>query len=81
MTKTEVKILVESDDKLQWWAAILFAEISEFVDAQKGGHDVETIYKCIRGKVEEFPGLVIQTMLDRAKKENHAKTNQQTQDS
>lgn len=80
MTKAEVKILVESDDKLQWWAAILFAEICELMDALKAGHDPASILQCVKSKVDEFPELVIQTCIEKVKAD-HAKTNQQTQDS
>lgn len=74
MTKQEVKDLCEDDDKLQWWAMVLFAEICELVqtiDNAYGG-DPQTLTKMVRGKVQEFPRLVIQRQLEKAK-ENREK--------
>ena len=31
MTKDQVKTICEADEKLQWWAMVLFAEISDLV--------------------------------------------------
>lgn len=65
MTKDEIKLLCETDDKLQWWAMVLFAEISALVNSQK---DIdEDICTFIRMKVDEFPRLVVCRSLEKAK--------------
>lgn len=44
MTKDEVKLLCETNDKLQWWAMVLFAELMSDVPAARDGtrHDAQS---------------------------------------
>lgn len=65
MIKQEVKTLCEADDKLQWWAALLFAEISE-LEQQCHPGDEAACWSLTRAKVKEFPKLVIQRQLEQA---------------
>lgn len=66
MTKNEVKAICEADDRLQWWAMVLFAEISELMS---GGYreDKDAVHSYVRSKVEEFPRLVVQRAVEKAK--------------
>lgn len=65
MSKDEIKLLCEEDNKLQWWAMVLFAEISELVTSQ---YDMDVaVYKVIKAKVEEFPRLVIMNAVNKVK--------------
>lgn len=66
MTKADVKLLCEADDHLQWWAMVLFAEISELVDSS-AGYGAEAVFPLIATKVKEFPGLVIERAKQKAK--------------
>lgn len=60
LTKDTIKPICEADDKLQWWAMVLFAEISELVYSEQSGKcDERVAYSLIRCKVMEFPRLVI----------------------
>lgn len=68
MNKDAIKTLCESDPRLQWWAMVLFAEISEMVDYQQGRFDA-AVMKVIATKVDEFPRLVVQESLNKAKGE------------
>jgi len=66
MTKDEIKLLCEDNQQLQWWAMVLFAEISELV---KHGHKNDTaIWQIVEAKVDEFPKLVVSEALQNAKK-------------
>lgn len=76
MTKDEVKTLCEDDDKLQWWAMVLFAEIMEVASVGASYENNEkaiaryvekAIARYVRIKVEEFPRLVIQRQLEKVK--------------
>lgn len=68
MTKADVKALCETDGQLQWWAMVLFAEISELAGTHSGYRDDDKlIASCVRSKVDEFPRLVIQRALEKAK--------------
>ncbi len=66
MTKVEVKSLCEADDKLQWWAMVLFAEIAEVAESGYRDDD-KVIAQYVRAKIAEFPRLVIQRQLEKAK--------------
>lgn len=59
MTKNDVKTICEADDELQWWAMVLFAEISDTATGYYG-KDPDVIVRTVMSKVEEFPRLVIQ---------------------
>ena len=66
MTKDEVKALCEDDQKLQWWAMVLFAEIASL--SQSGyWNDDQAIAGYVRSKIEEFPRLVVQRQLEKIK--------------
>lgn len=68
MTKEEVKLLCEHDEKLRWWAMVLFAELSElavsYTNKECGD---ETFASITLRKIEEFPHLVIHNQIQRAK--------------
>lgn len=67
MTKADVKKLCEADDKLQWWAMVLFAEIAELVAmVHPSQHDLKSVWPTVQSKVEEFPRLVVQRKLEEA---------------
>ncbi len=68
MTQAEVKTLCEADDKLQWWAMVLFAEIAGFVPQAEefGGDANKLIADYVRNKTKEFPRLVIRRALENA---------------
>lgn len=68
MTKNDVKLLCETDQQLQWWAMVLFAEISELmIHGHKYG---QAEWDCVQMKVEEFPKIVVQRALEKAKQES-----------
>jgi len=68
MTKQEIKTLIESDDKLQWRAAVLFAEISEYDHLDKTGYNLsdKEFRNLITQKIKEFPQIVINRQLEEA---------------
>jgi hypothetical protein len=66
VSKDDVKLLCETDDKLQWWAMVLFAEIVALVHSGYGKED-NTLAEYVRAKVEEFPRIIIQRQLEKAK--------------
>ncbi len=72
MTKSEIKLLCEADIKLQWWAMVLFAEISEIV-ANRPKCD-ESAYAVIQTKVDEFRNLIIQRSLEIAQDQMELKS-------
>ena len=59
-------LLCEHDEKLQWWAMVLFAEISEVVSAYPKVD--EAVYSLLKCKVAEFEKLVVSNALEQAKK-------------
>lgn len=67
MTKNEIKSLCEDDTQLQWWAMVLFAEICEVISGGYG-QDRDAVFRFVQQKEAEFPRLVIQRQLERAKK-------------
>jgi hypothetical protein len=67
MTKNEVKTLGEGDDKLQWWAMVLFAEICEIVENERNGYTATELYPSIAQKTKEWERLVQGRMLEIAK--------------
>lgn len=71
MTKDQVKTVCEADDHLQWWAMVLFAEISELILHSnldtRDLHDAKILYDMTKRKVEEFPFFIVQRTLDQAK--------------
>lgn len=69
MTKAEVKDLCEFDPKLQWWAMVLFAEIMEFerVNCRVTPEGRDRMCRFVEDKCLEFPRLVVQEQLNRAK--------------
>ena len=68
MTKQDVKDLCESDDKLQWWAMVLFAEISDLAGPQSQCRDHDkSVAEYVRAKVSEFPRLVVHRQLEKAR--------------
>lgn len=67
MKKDEVKTLCEADDKLQWWAMVLFAEICDLAHATEQGVLFNgDLGSCVRRKCEEFPRLVIHRQIEKA---------------
>lgn len=62
MTKAQVKNLIEGDAKLQWFAAVLFAEVCELLALRDAGHSLDSIWTVIKGKPREFEMFVIQRM-------------------
>jgi hypothetical protein len=78
MTKNEIKTLCEDDNKLQWWAMVLFAEICDMV--QNGySPDDPAVCSVIKCKVDEFPKLVIQRQLEKVKEKNEAEEAKQNE--
>lgn len=68
MTKNDVKTLCEDDDKLQWWAMVLFAEIMEVASVGAPyADDDEAVANYVRSKAAEFPRLIVQRQLEKAK--------------
>lgn len=72
MTKAEIKLLCEDDDQLNWWAMVLFAEISEYWDYIEKNYSrldgqAATFTDIVSGKVKEFEKLVIQRAKEKAK--------------
>jgi hypothetical protein len=75
LTKQEVKTLAEADDQLQWWAMVLFAEVSDLaMSADHGGYDATAIYPLIVQKVKEFERIVVRRQVERAAKPDDGKT-------
>lgn len=66
MTKKEIKSLCEDDPQLQWWAMVLFAEICE-VATGPYREDRDAVFRFVQQKEAEFPRLVIQRQLEKAK--------------
>ena len=66
MTKQEVKDLCEDDKEMCWWAMVLFAEIME-VGTGPHAKDRDALYLFVKWKVEEFPRLLVQRQLSKAK--------------
>lgn len=69
LTKQDIKDLCEANDQLQWWAMVLFAEISELVTHYKStGQDLTRgAIDVIQTKVDEFPRLVVQEAIKQSK--------------
>lgn len=68
MTKQEIKDLCEDDPKLQWWAMVLFVEISEVAHNGYGyGPDDRVLAEFVHAKVDEFPRLIIQRAQEKVK--------------
>ena len=65
MTKDQIKLLCETDEKLQWWAMVLFAEISELL--MHGEKDDAAVWRVVEMKVTEFPKIVVHHALEIAK--------------
>jgi hypothetical protein len=73
VTKQDVKDLCESDDRLQWWAMLLFAEISDVAGPHSAHRDDDKlIADYVRAKSVEFPRLVVQRQLEKARAVNEA---------
>ena len=67
-TKDQIKLLCEDNPQLQWWAMILFAEISDLLHGQLNANDdIKMLANYVKAKVEEFPRLVIHESLNAAK--------------
>jgi hypothetical protein len=72
MTKEEIRKLIDKNDKLQWWAAVLFSEIAEQTNLMGDVEDL-TLLRIIKRRVDEFPWHVQQEAM---KIINNSKTNQ-----
>lgn len=69
MDKKQVKTLIEGDSKLQWWAAVLFAEVCETVGMEKTEYTKpDILYSIIKRKTEEWEQIVINRMTEIAEK-------------
>lgn len=67
MNKQQIKTICEADDKLEWWAMVLFAEFSELVETiEHGGYDPKEMWSLIKGKAAEFPRLVVRRAEEKA---------------
>jgi hypothetical protein len=74
MTKEEIKEVCQEDDKMEWWAMVLFAEISVIVtEAEHARHEPKEVWPIIKAKVEEFPKLLVLRTIARAKAANEKK--------
>ncbi len=72
MNKQQVKLICEADGQMQWWAMVLFAEISEmmeYAEENGGERETETYYNLVQNKVKEFPALIIQQTEQKAKQQ------------
>lgn len=67
MTKADIKLLCETDDQLEWWAMVLFAEIAELVNHQ--GYSGQDKYPIIEQKVKEFDQIIINSVREKAVQE------------
>lgn len=67
MIKADVVKLCESDDKLAWWAMILFAELSDMVHHNTYVDDA--VAKVMIRKIKEFERLIVMEKLNEAKGE------------
>ena len=68
MTKDQVKTICEADEKLQWWAMVLFAEISDLVHHtySEKHFDIGHISVLFQ-KVNEFKELIVHNKLQESK--------------
>lgn len=73
MTKKEITPLIEADELLQWWAAVLFAEICELIqyikDNRNDKKEIEVCYPLIAAKSSEFERMVIGRSISKAEQE------------
>lgn len=58
MLKQEVKDICENDDKMQWWAMLLFAELSDLIHHCEHDYD-DVILKVIINKIKEFERIIV----------------------
>lgn len=66
MNKEQVKKLIDGDDMLRWWAAVLFSEICELVEHNTvfNGYSKEEGFKLIVRKLEEWDRIVHMRMTE-----------------
>lgn len=67
MTKDQVKVICEADPELQWWAMVLFAEISDLTHHCYQNQFDAAYVSILYTKVKEFEGLIIQSKLNQSK--------------
>lgn len=67
MTKDEVKTICEADPELQWWAMVLFAEISDLVHNTYQNQFDYAYVSVLYTKIKEFESLIIQSKLNQSK--------------
>lgn len=74
MTKEDIKLICEADERMQWWAMILFAELSQYFDSvnhlanyKPGPNDHRMMFDQLKYKFEEFQKLIIQRQIEKAK--------------
>lgn len=64
MTKEQILDICRADDRMDWWATVLFAEIAQYKDS---GMPVDVAYaKLVMYKVEEFERLILQGVIQKA---------------
>lgn len=73
MIKDDIKKLTNSNDILQYWAALLFAEITEAMNI-KAEYSPESILRIIQIKVDEFPWHVQQEAIKLSEKLSNQQT-------
>lgn len=59
MTREDIRVFIDNDDKLQWWAAVLFSEICELCNCQETGYGANEIFPLIVRKCQEWDKIVI----------------------
>lgn len=70
-TKEEIKTICEADGHMQWWAMVLFAEMSELLLAsEQGVADQKMFLNLLKSKADEFNGLVFQAKLKQSKEDS-----------
>lgn len=67
MIKTDVKDLCEANEKMAWWAMVLFAEICDAVHHVQHREEPSYILRCTVEKVKEFEKLIIMNAVESAK--------------
>ena len=65
MLNANVVAVCESDDKLSWWAMLLFAELSDM--AHNCGYIDATVAKVMIRKIREFERLIVMEKVNESK--------------
>lgn len=72
MTKPEIKMICEDDPQMQWWAMVLFAEISDlvhYIELHNEPFD-DAVKNIICRKIKEFKDLFLAHQIKKIKDKN-----------